>query len=135
MCGIIGYVGDPTDNALIDVLMDGLANLKYRGYDSAGIAIAKSALSVHKREGELSELEAVVPDGLIGGYAGIGHTRWSTHGSPSTYERASAHGLRLSSRHRSQLDHRELPRASHRARRERSRVRERYRHRGYTTPD
>ncbi|TMT87000.1 glutamine--fructose-6-phosphate transaminase (isomerizing) [Haloterrigena sp. H1] len=81
MCGIIGYTG--TDGAVGDVLMTGLSGLEYRGYDSAGVAVADSSLSVHKRQGEVSELEAVLPDNGIDGVAGIGHTRWSTHGPPT----------------------------------------------------
>ncbi|WP_049923597.1 glutamine--fructose-6-phosphate transaminase (isomerizing) [Halopiger djelfimassiliensis] len=81
MCGIIGYTG--TDRGAIDVLMNGLSSLEYRGYDSAGVAVADSSLAVFKREGEVSALETAIPDDDIGGTAGIGHTRWSTHGPPS----------------------------------------------------
>ncbi|WP_255193450.1 glutamine--fructose-6-phosphate transaminase (isomerizing) [Natronobeatus ordinarius] len=81
MCGIIGYTGDD-ERAVLDVLLDGLSGLEYRGYDSAGLAISNASLSVYKREGELSNLEAVLPEGLDG-FAGVGHTRWSTHGPPS----------------------------------------------------
>jgi len=87
MCGIIGYTPAQTESQpnrdILDVLLDGLSDLEYRGYDSAGVAITNSSVSVYKRNGELSELEATVPDGSVGGYAGIGHTRWSTHGPPS----------------------------------------------------
>ncbi|NGM67619.1 glutamine--fructose-6-phosphate transaminase (isomerizing) [Natronolimnobius sp. AArcel1] len=81
MCGIIGYTG--SENDVLEVLMSGLSNLEYRGYDSAGVAIADDSLSVEKREGEVSALEGALPDGGIDGLAGIGHTRWSTHGPPS----------------------------------------------------
>ncbi|WP_226479968.1 glutamine--fructose-6-phosphate transaminase (isomerizing) [Natrinema amylolyticum] len=87
MCGIIGYTPTRTDHHsnrdILNVLMDGLSDLEYRGYDSAGVAIANASVSVYKRNGELSELEEMVPNGPIDGYAGIGHTRWSTHGPPS----------------------------------------------------
>ncbi len=86
MCGIIGYTG--TNDGAFDVLMTGLAGLEYRGYDSAGIAIADPTLSVHKREGEVAALESAVPADGLGGQTGIGHTRWSTHGPPSD---ANAH--------------------------------------------
>ena len=80
MCGIIGYVG--TDDA-VDTLLDGLANLEYRGYDSAGVAVRDSDITVCKREGEISELEVALDGRSLEGTVGIGHTRWSTHGEPS----------------------------------------------------
>ncbi|RQG89240.1 glutamine--fructose-6-phosphate transaminase (isomerizing) [Natrarchaeobius halalkaliphilus] len=84
MCGIIGYVsGGTVETDVIDVLMDGLSGLEYRGYDSAGVAVANSTISVQKREGDISALEAALSDRTVGGAAGIGHTRWSTHGPPS----------------------------------------------------
>ncbi|WP_276253016.1 glutamine--fructose-6-phosphate transaminase (isomerizing) [Halomontanus rarus] len=92
MCGIIGYTGGgsqtPDGGDVLDVLMTGLSGLEYRGYDSAGVALANSSISVHKRQGEVSALEEALPDGSVDGYAGIGHTRWSTHGPPSD---ANAH--------------------------------------------
>ncbi|OIB55751.1 glutamine--fructose-6-phosphate transaminase (isomerizing) [Natrialba sp. SSL1] len=81
MCGIIGYTG--TENDVQEVLMTGLSGLEYRGYDSAGLAIANGSLAVHKREGEVSALENALPEMTLDGLAGIGHTRWSTHGPPS----------------------------------------------------
>ncbi|SDD69310.1 glutamine--fructose-6-phosphate transaminase (isomerizing) [Natrinema hispanicum] len=81
MCGIIGYTG--TDGAVGDVLLTGLSGLEYRGYDSAGVAVSDSSLSIHKRQGEVSELEEALPANGIDGVAGIGHTRWSTHGPPT----------------------------------------------------
>ncbi|WP_255170524.1 glutamine--fructose-6-phosphate transaminase (isomerizing) [Natrononativus amylolyticus] len=81
MCGIIGYTGDGND--VLDVLMTGLSGLEYRGYDSAGIALTNGSLSIYKRQGELSALESALPEGGLDGEAGIGHTRWSTHGPPA----------------------------------------------------
>ncbi|RQG90214.1 glutamine--fructose-6-phosphate transaminase (isomerizing) [Natrarchaeobius halalkaliphilus] len=89
MCGIIGYVGSGRQPAQ-EVLLDGLERLEYRGYDSAGIAVANSTLDVHKRSGELSALENSLADREFNGAVGIGHTRWSTHGSPS-HENAHPH--------------------------------------------
>ena len=80
MCGITGYTGQ--QNA-VPVLMEGLKRLEYRGYDSAGIAVqGRSSLSIAKRSGKISQLEAVLPKRLKGN-AGIGHTRWATHGEPN----------------------------------------------------
>ncbi|SDM92195.1 glutamine--fructose-6-phosphate transaminase [Halogranum gelatinilyticum] len=81
MCGIVGYVG--RNQRPDDVLLSGLSTLEYRGYDSAGIAVANGTLQVAKKEGELSALENAVSERTFDGTAGIGHTRWSTHGPPS----------------------------------------------------
>ncbi|SDM92815.1 glucosamine--fructose-6-phosphate aminotransferase (isomerizing) [Halogranum gelatinilyticum] len=83
MCGIIGYVGPATNPD--EVLMSGLSSLEYRGYDSAGIAVANGNLRIKKREGELNALEDAVEQYSFSGNVGIGHTRWSTHGPPSDY--------------------------------------------------
>jgi glucosamine--fructose-6-phosphate aminotransferase (isomerizing) len=81
MCGIVGYVG--SDEAL-PIILEGLRRLEYRGYDSAGVAIVDGALNVRKREGKLSELDAVLHDDpMPPGTVGMGHTRWATHGVPS----------------------------------------------------
>ena len=82
MCGIVGYVGH-NDNA-IDVLMEGLSSLEYRGYDSAGISIvdSKNDIITFKAEGKLENLRHIVKDN-ISSNIGIGHTRWATHGAPS----------------------------------------------------
>jgi glucosamine--fructose-6-phosphate aminotransferase (isomerizing) len=79
MCGIIGVVG--RDDTLA-VVMDGLAQLEYRGYDSAGVALTNDTVHVVKKAGKLANLEAALPADLEG-RVGIGHTRWSTHGPPT----------------------------------------------------
>ncbi|EMA52957.1 glutamine--fructose-6-phosphate transaminase (isomerizing) [Halococcus thailandensis] len=81
MCGIVGCVGRPDET--LDVLMHGLSKLEYRGYDSAGVALANSAVEIEKHEGELANLERAVESDAPAGPVGIGHTRWSTHGPPS----------------------------------------------------
>ncbi|MFC1420993.1 glutamine--fructose-6-phosphate transaminase (isomerizing) [Streptacidiphilus cavernicola] len=80
MCGIVAYIG-PRDAA--PILLEGLQRLEYRGYDSAGVAVAaKGGLKVRKSKGRVAELAALVP-ARFAGKAGIGHTRWATHGVPS----------------------------------------------------
>ena len=82
MCGIVGYVGR-RDAA--DVLLDGLSKLEYRGYDSAGIAVFEDQqIRVAKSKGRLLDLQKKMEEeGKPAGHAGIGHTRWATHGEPS----------------------------------------------------
>ncbi len=81
MCGIVGYVGPRQAQ---DVLMHGLARLEYRGYDSAGLAVAgRGKVAIAKAEGKLARLIGRVDRSPLGGHAGIGHTRWATHGVPS----------------------------------------------------
>ena len=82
MCGIFGYTGT---KPATPVLLDGLARLEYRGYDSAGVALVSEgrAISVRKAEGKLSGLRASVEQAPPEGVVGIGHTRWATHGRPS----------------------------------------------------
>jgi glutamine---fructose-6-phosphate transaminase (isomerizing) len=82
MCGIVGYVGD---QQALDVVVEGLRRLEYRGYDSAGVAVvADGAVASRKRAGKLGNLEKLLaeqplpPSGL-----GMGHTRWATHGAPN----------------------------------------------------
>lgn len=87
MCGIIGYVGEKKFS--IDVIIDGLKHLEYRGYDSAGIAYVKDNYVVIEREvGRISNLESVLKKDTS--HIGIGHTRWATHGKP-TRENAHPH--------------------------------------------
>ncbi|RXK47417.1 glutamine--fructose-6-phosphate transaminase (isomerizing) [Halorientalis pallida] len=88
MCGIIGCAG--RDGETLDVLVHGLSKLEYRGYDSAGVALAGSDLDVCKTAGEIDELRAALEERSPSGSVGIGHTRWSTHGPP-TDENAHPH--------------------------------------------
>jgi glucosamine--fructose-6-phosphate aminotransferase (isomerizing) len=82
MCGIVGYVG-PQDS--LDVVLEGLRRLEYRGYDSAGVAVlADGRLSTAKKAGKLANLEKVLAEeALPASTIGIGHTRWATHGGPT----------------------------------------------------
>ncbi len=83
MCGIVGYIGK---REAYPILIKGLKRLEYRGYDSAGVALlnAKDELSVYKTKGKVSDLEAYCADKDISGSLGIAHTRWATHGEPSS---------------------------------------------------
>ncbi|MEI6639762.1 MAG: glutamine--fructose-6-phosphate aminotransferase, partial [Chlorobium sp.] len=83
MCGIVGYIGWQDAAPL---LLKGLKRLEYRGYDSAGIALLGSTLSVIKQKGSVGDLEKDTVArcaALSGATLGIGHTRWATHGEPS----------------------------------------------------
>ena len=82
MCGIVGYVGKRNAQ---DVLLDGLEKLEYRGYDSAGVALALAGgIRVVKSKGRLAKLrEKLAAEALASSGCGIGHTRWATHGEPS----------------------------------------------------
>ena len=81
MCGIVGYIG--TKNAA-PIILDGLAKLEYRGYDSAGMAIFDGEkINITKAVGRLKVLEEMTHGGeTMNGHCGIGHTRWATHGVP-----------------------------------------------------
>jgi glucosamine--fructose-6-phosphate aminotransferase (isomerizing) len=87
VCGIVGYLGN---QEAWPIILEGLQRLEYRGYDSAGIAIADSAGQLHFRKtvGKVAGLVPVAPERAPQGLAGIGHTRWATHGKPSN---ANAH--------------------------------------------
>jgi glucosamine--fructose-6-phosphate aminotransferase (isomerizing) len=84
MCGIVGYAGE---RPAAPFLLQGLHDLEYRGYDSAGVAVLsedKGSIVIRKREGKIANLEAAVAEGTpLTGTTGIGHTRWATHGRPS----------------------------------------------------
>jgi glucosamine--fructose-6-phosphate aminotransferase (isomerizing) len=89
MCGIVGYVGR---KEVVPIIIEGLRRLEYRGYDSAGIAVAGNGdkLQVRRAEGKLRNLEEVIRLKPLEGTYGIGHTRWATHGRP-TEENAHPH--------------------------------------------
>ena len=94
MCGIVGYLGK---KSVVPLILEGLARLEYRGYDSAGIATLtdEGILEVYKRSGKLVNLKGSLPNQLFSAatgkiHVGIGHTRWATHGAP-TDENAHPH--------------------------------------------
>jgi len=89
MCGIVGYVGN---KQVVPLILDGLRKLEYRGYDSAGIAVADEQhhLELRRAEGKLRNLEETIRLHPLDGTYGIGHTRWATHGRP-TEENAHPH--------------------------------------------
>ena len=81
MCGIVGAVAERN---VVPVLMEGLRRLEYRGYDSAGIAIASDGqITRIRRLGKVRELQSALDDNPLNGVSGISHTRWATHGAPS----------------------------------------------------
>lgn len=89
MCGIVGYCGP---KRVVPVMLEGLRRLEYRGYDSAGIVYLEDGKLVkHRAKGKLAELEAIIGDAIIAdSHIGLGHTRWATHGAPTT-ENAHPH--------------------------------------------
>ena len=88
MCGIVGYIGDK--NA-VDIVLEGLRRLEYRGYDSAGVAVTGAAgLQIRRAAGRIKNLETLLREKPIEGRIGLGHTRWATHGRP-TDENAHPH--------------------------------------------
>jgi glutamine---fructose-6-phosphate transaminase (isomerizing) len=89
MCGIVGYVGK---KSVVPIIIEGLRRLEYRGYDSAGIAVAGNGtgLQIRRAQGKLRNLEEVIRQNPLDGTYGIGHTRWATHGRP-TEENAHPH--------------------------------------------
>jgi glutamine---fructose-6-phosphate transaminase (isomerizing) len=90
MCGIVGYIGE---KPAVPVILEGLRRLEYRGYDSAGIAVAGNGhgMQVRRAAGKLHNLEVAVSSNPLDGSYGIGHTRWATHGPPSE-NNAHPHG-------------------------------------------
>ncbi|HLX93739.1 MAG TPA: glutamine--fructose-6-phosphate transaminase (isomerizing), partial [Puia sp.] len=92
MCGIVAYIGP---REAYPVILKGLKRLEYRGYDSAGVALLNNGLKVFKKKGKVIELEEALIGADLRGHAGIGHTRWATHGEPSdrnAHPHCSAHG-------------------------------------------
>ena len=89
MCGIVGYVGK---KSVVPIIIEGLRRLEYRGYDSAGIAVACNGegLQIRRAPGKLHNLEEAIRHSPVDGSYGIGHTRWATHGRP-TEENAHPH--------------------------------------------
>ncbi|MCP4341763.1 MAG: glutamine--fructose-6-phosphate transaminase (isomerizing) [Desulfobulbaceae bacterium] len=89
MCGIVGYCGS---RRVVPVVLEGLKRLEYRGYDSAGIVyLDDGQLIKHRAAGKLANLEAIIGDSIIApSHIGLGHTRWATHGAPTT-ENAHPH--------------------------------------------
>ena len=82
MCGIVGYIG-PQDAT--PIILNGLKRLEYRGYDSAGLAVLENgAIQVRREVGKLARLAALVEQSPVHGQIGVGHTRWATHGAPSS---------------------------------------------------
>lgn len=82
MCGIIGYVGD--EQKAMEVILDGLSKLEYRGYDSAGLAIIEDGkIFIEKKSGKLENLKEALKAREEKSFVGIGHTRWATHGNPT----------------------------------------------------
>lgn len=89
MCGIVGYCGN---KKVVPVILEGLRRLEYRGYDSAGVVYLRDDQMIkHRAEGKLTNLEDVIGDAIVDpATLGIGHTRWATHGAPTT-ENAHPH--------------------------------------------
>ncbi|WP_218222011.1 glutamine--fructose-6-phosphate transaminase (isomerizing) [Nesterenkonia sp. Act20] len=88
MCGIVGYIGLPektSQHGALDVLLEGLRRLEYRGYDSAGVAtVASGTVSMRKKSGKLANLlSEIEAEPMTEASVGIGHTRWATHGAPN----------------------------------------------------
>jgi glutamine---fructose-6-phosphate transaminase (isomerizing) len=80
MCGIVAYIGP---REAYPVILKGLKRLEYRGYDSSGVALLNGGLNVYKKKGKVAELEESLLGKNLHAHAGIGHTRWATHGEPS----------------------------------------------------
>ena len=83
MCGIVGYLGE---KEAYPILIKGLGRLEYRGYDSAGMALLShdGTLNVYKTKGKVADLDSFCKDKNVSGTVGIAHTRWATHGEPSS---------------------------------------------------
>jgi len=80
MCGIIGYIGPKNS---VQIIIEGLKKLEYRGYDSAGIAVDdENEIKLRRVEGKIADLEKSLEKNPLEGNYGLGHTRWATHGRP-----------------------------------------------------
>src|SRR5882724_8467391 len=131
MCGIVGYIGPRPAAGL---LLEGLKRLEYRGYDSSGIAIVNGkGLQIAKAAGKISALEQQLNGDLPAGTVGIAHTRWATHGAPTT-QRSPAHRPVGADRGDPQRDHRERVRHPEGARAAGARLQVRDRYRGACPP-
>ncbi|HLX67533.1 MAG TPA: glutamine--fructose-6-phosphate transaminase (isomerizing) [Puia sp.] len=80
MCGIVAYIGP---REAYPIILKGLKRLEYRGYDSAGVALLNASLRVYKKKGKVAELEDSLVGNDLHAHAGMGHTRWATHGEPN----------------------------------------------------
>ncbi len=80
MCGIVAYIGP---KEAYPIILKGLKRLEYRGYDSSGVALQNKGLGIYKKKGRVAELEESLVGKDLHAHAGIGHTRWATHGEPS----------------------------------------------------
>lgn len=92
MCGIVGYIGS---RPAYPIVISGLRKLEYRGYDSAGVCVYGSSLHLYKAKGDVNNLIAHIGASPVEGVAGIGHTRWATHGEPNdinAHPHQSMHG-------------------------------------------
>ena len=108
MCGIVGFIGN---EQAAPILLDGLAHLEYRGYDSAGVAVISSEqkLQVRKAVGRLKVLSDEIHGGAdIEGCIGLGHTRWATHGAPNIANSQPPRERERKVRRHSQRHHRKL---------------------------
>ena len=134
MCGIVGYIGK---KQVVPVIVDGLRRLEYRGYDSAGIAVAggEHGLQIRRAEGKLRNLEEVIRHNSIDGTYGIGHTRWATHGRPSEENAHPAPRLQRNHRGRAQRDRGKLSGAEETAARGGPHLQDGDRYRSHRAPD
>src|SRR6201992_3814067 len=80
MCGIVAYIGP---REAYPIILKGLKRLEYRGYDSSGVALLNNDLRVYKKKGKVAELEESLVGNDLHDNAGMGHTRWATHGEPN----------------------------------------------------
>jgi glutamine phosphoribosylpyrophosphate amidotransferase len=112
MCGIVGAIAERN---VVPILMEGLRRLEYRGYDSAGIAVLNGTAHLKRLRtvGKVKMLQDAIDADPTHGKVGIAHTRWATHGVPSSAMRTAL--SRTTARHRAQRHHREPRRTARRA--------------------